>query len=94
LFNVREKLIDKADSQNAVLVTERGNRLSAESVVYILKKLLLEAKIQTKASPHTLRHSIATHLLESGMKLESISLFLGHRSLDSTQIYTHLAVGG
>ena len=40
---------------------------------------------------HTLRHSIATHLLQSGMKLESISRFLGHSSLESTQIYTHLA---
>jgi integrase/recombinase XerD len=90
LFNVREKLIDKEDSQNAFLVTEKGNRLAKETVVYILKSLLKEAKITTKASPHTLRHSIATHLLQSGMKLENISLFLGHRSLDSTQIYTHL----
>jgi integrase/recombinase XerD len=90
LFNVREKLIDQEDSQNAFLVTEKGNRLAKETVVYILKSLLKEAKITTKASPHTLRHSIATHLLQSGMKLENISLFLGHRSLDSTQIYTHL----
>lgn len=91
LYNVREKLIDKSESQSAVLVTERGNRLSVGSVMYILSKLITEAKITTKASPHTLRHSIATHLLKSGMKLESIALFLGHRSLDSTQIYTHLS---
>jgi integrase/recombinase XerD len=91
LFNAREKLIDKADSQNAVLITERGKRLAKETVVYILKKILKDAKITTKASPHTIRHSIATHLLQSGMKLENISLFLGHRSLDSTQIYTHLS---
>lgn len=91
LFNVREKLIDKEQRENALLVTERGNRLAKESVVYILKKLLKEAKIKTDASPHTLRHSIATHLLQSGMKLESIALFLGHQSLDSTQIYTHLS---
>lgn len=90
LFNAREKLIDKSKVENALIVTERGNRLGTESVVYILQMLLKEAKITTKASPHTLRHSIATHLLESGMKLESIRLFLGHRSLDSTQIYTHL----
>lgn len=42
---------------------------------------------------HTLRHSIATHLLQSGMRLESISKFLGHSSLESTQIYTHLMMG-
>ena len=90
LFNAREKLIDKSKAENALIVTDRGNRLGTESVVYILQMLLKEAKVTTKASPHTLRHSIATHLLESGMKLESIRLFLGHRSLDSTQIYTHL----
>ncbi len=90
LFNVREKLIDKSESQTALLVTDKGNRISKESVSYILQKLLTEAKIKTKASPHTLRHSIATHLLQSGMKLESIALFLGHKSLDSTQVYTHL----
>lgn len=91
LFNVREKLISKEQAHPAFLVTEQGNRLSKDSVSYLLQKLLTQAKIKTKASPHTLRHSIATHLLQSGMKLESISLFLGHRSLDSTQLYTHLA---
>lgn len=90
LFNVREKLIDKEQSETSLLVTEQGNRISKESVSYILQKLLVDAKIKTKASPHTLRHSIATHLLQSGMKLENISLFLGHKSMDSTQIYTHL----
>ena len=90
LYNVREKLIDLKDSEQAFLVTSRGSRLSSGSVDYLLRKLLLDAKIKTKASPHTLRHSIATHLLQTGMKLESISLFLGHKSLDSTQIYTHL----
>ncbi len=90
LFNVREKLIDKSESQTALLVTEKGNRISKESVSYILQKLLTQAKIKTKASPHTIRHSIATHLLQSGMKLENIALFLGHKSLDSTQVYTHL----
>lgn len=91
LYNVREKLIDLKDSEQAFLVTSRGSRLSSGSVDYVLRKLLLDAKIKTKASPHTLRHSIATHLLQTGMKLESISLFLGHKSLDSTQIYTHLS---
>lgn len=89
-YNVREKLIDKELSESAFMVTERGKRLTVESVSYILKKLVKEAKISVKTSPHTLRHSIATHLLHSGMKLEYISLFLGHKSMDSTQIYTQL----
>lgn len=91
VFNVREKLVPQDKSTSAVLVTEKGRPLSNASVAYVLKKLLTESKIKTHASTHTLRHSIATHLLQSGMKLESIAQFLGHRSLDSTQIYTHLA---
>ncbi len=90
MFNIREKLIDKEQSETALLVTEQGNRLSKDSVSYILQKLLKDANVKSKASPHTLRHSIATHLLQSGMKLENIALFLGHKSMDSTQIYTHL----
>ncbi|MFA9199226.1 MAG: tyrosine-type recombinase/integrase, partial [Aquirufa sp.] len=54
------------------------------------KKLVKKAKIKKKVGTHTLRHSIATHLLQSGMKLERIQQFLGHSTLDSTQIYTHL----
>jgi len=90
VFNVREKLVPQDKSTMSLLVTEHGKAMSGETAVYTLKKLLLEAKIKTPASLHTLRHSIATHLLQSGMKLESIALFLGHKSLDSTQIYTHL----
>lgn len=89
-FNVREKLIPDDKTQEAFLVTERGGRLSKETTVYTFKKLLAEAKIKTPASLHTLRHSVATHLLQSGMKFENIALFLGHKSLDSTQLYTHL----
>lgn len=90
LFNVREKLVPSDKSEDAFLVTEKGNGLGNETPVLILRKLLKEAKITTPASLHTLRHSIATHLLQSGMKLENIALFLGHKSLDSTQIYTHI----
>lgn len=95
LFNVREKIVSSEKSESAFLVTENGNRMSVEIAVYSIKKLISETKnqelIQKKPSIHTLRHSIATHLLQAGMKLENIALFLGHRSLDSTQIYTHLS---
>lgn len=90
VFNVREKLVPKDKTTTTLLVTEQGKPMNGSTAVYILKKLLKEAKIRTPASLHTLRHSIATHLLQSGMKLENIALFLGHKSLDSTQIYTHL----
>jgi site-specific recombinase XerD len=55
-----------------------------------LKKLMNKANITKKASLHSLRHSIATHLLQQGMELEYIGNFLGHKRLDSTQIYTHI----
>jgi integrase/recombinase XerD len=52
---------------------------------------LQEANIQKDAGFHTLRHSIATHLLQSGLELEEVKQFLGHSSLETTQIYTHIA---
>lgn len=95
MFNTREKIIPSDKSENALLVSERGQRLSIHTANYIMQNLVRESSSKSikekKPSLHTLRHSIATHLLQAGMKLENISLFLGHRSLDSTQIYTHLA---
>jgi len=73
----------------------RGTRMKGQSLSLRLK--LLQQKTddielqQKDISLHTLRHSIATHLLAAGMNLEKISQFLGHSSLESTQIYTHLA---
>ncbi|WP_158275327.1 tyrosine-type recombinase/integrase [Pedobacter sp. HMWF019] len=55
-----------------------------------MQKLRSASGIKKPIGPHTLRHSIATHLLQSGMKLEQIQRFLGHSSLESTQIYTHI----
>jgi site-specific recombinase XerD len=56
-----------------------------------LQNLKEKAEINKEAGLHALRHSIATHLLQSGMELEQIKRFLGHASLESTQIYTHIA---
>ena len=68
----------------------RGRKMIKASLYTRLKKLIKKANIKKKAGTHTLRHSIATHLLQSGMQLEKIKDFLGHTHLDSTQIYTHL----
>lgn len=68
----------------------KGHPMQKQSLYVRIKKLVKKAGIKKKVGTHTLRHSIATHLLQSGMKLERIQQFLGHADLDSTQIYTHL----
>ncbi len=70
-----------------------GKAINGEQMRFRLKKLLNKAGINKNISLHNLRHSIATHLLQAGMSLEQIGLFLGHRSLDSTQIYAHITQG-
>ncbi len=79
---------------NALLLSLKGNRMNGQSILLRVKLLQLRTdniELQSKnIGLHTLRHSIATHLLQNGMTLESISKFLGHSSLESTQIYTHL----
>lgn len=76
--------------EQALLLSERGTRLQGRSMSIRLRLLMEKAGIYREAGLHSLRHSIATHLLERGMALEHISRFLGHRSIESTQVYTHL----
>ena len=74
----------------ALFLNSRGSRITAGMLAERLQQLKHKAGINKEAGMHTLRHSIATHLLQSGMKLAQIKRFLGHSSLESTQIYTHL----
>lgn len=91
----RPALLVKTNTEPALFIGQRGNRPDAQSLYLRLKRLQEntgEATLQNKPiGLHTLRHSIATHLLMEGMKLERIAQFLGHKSIESTQIYTHLA---
>jgi integrase/recombinase XerD len=80
-----------SSEQQALLLSFRGRRMDGNSLIMRLKALIRMAGINKAVGLHTLRHSIATHLLQSGMSLESVSRFLGHQSLESTQIYTHLS---
>jgi len=76
--------------EGALFLNRHGKRLSARSVRRKMDKYLLIAGIGLHVSPHTLRHSFATHMLDGGADLRSVQEMLGHASLSTTQIYTHL----
>lgn len=86
----RPQLLQDKPTEAVFIDANRGRPMQKQSLYIRIKALVKRAKIKKKISTHSLRHSIATHLLQSGMKLERIQQFLGHSSLDSTQIYTHL----
>lgn len=84
-------LLLKKDKTPALFISDKGFRAQGQSLLIRLRKLAKLIKLKHKAiGLHTLRHSVATHLLQSGMKLKHIAKFLGHRSMESTQIYTHV----
>lgn len=76
-----------------VFLTRSGNRLMRESIWRIVKKYVLKEGLPTAVSPHTLRHSFATHLLSGGADLRSVQEMLGHVNIATTQIYTHVDSG-
>jgi integrase/recombinase XerD len=90
LQNARPFLISKNLSEPAFFVGIKGSRLSGNMLYVRLQQLKEKTGIIKEIGLHTLRHSIATHLLKDGMKIEMVSQFLGHESLESTQIYTHV----
>jgi site-specific recombinase XerD len=70
---------------------QKGGKYSGESVLRIVKMASIKAKTRQNVTPHVLRHSFATHLLESGVDLRQIQVLLGHNSSKTTEIYTHVA---
>lgn len=86
----RQQYMTAKPNEKAFFLSYRGERLQGQSLFYRLKKMVEQAGMDKKIGLHTLRHSIATHLLGQGMKLEDIQKILGHSSLESTQLYTHI----
>ncbi len=86
----RSRLPVKPGEENILFLNRRGHRLTRVMIFYIIKELALTAGIVKEISPHTLRHSFATHLLEGGANLRAIQQMLGHEDISTTEIYIHI----
>ena len=80
----------KPGHEDFLFLNQRGSHLSRQAIFDLIKKCALDAGIKAVISPHTLRHSFATHLLEGGADLRVIQELLGHESILTTEIYTHI----
>lgn len=87
---IRSHLNVKKGAEDTLFLNRRGNQLTRAMIFTIIKDLAQKIGLKKSISPHTLRHSFATHLLENGADLRSIQLMLGHESITTTEIYVHL----
>lgn len=88
--NIRTQLKIKTGNESYVFLNRRGAKLTRNMIFTIIKNLSTSINLQKNISPHTFRHSFATHLLEGGANLRAIQEMLGHESITTTEIYTHL----
>jgi len=88
--NIRNHITPKKDFEDILFLSKFGKTLSRIMIFYIIKDLAKKAGITKNISPHTFRHSFATHLVEGGADLRAVQEMLGHESITTTEIYTHL----
>lgn len=90
ISEIRNKIEIRKGQEDFVFLNRRGARLSRVMIFNIIKEYTLNAGIHKRISPHTFRHSFATHLIEGGADLRAVQEMLGHESITTTEIYTHL----
>jgi integrase/recombinase XerD len=90
LKNIRVHIPVKQGNEDIVFLNRRGSKLTRVMIFLIIKELAKKAGIKKTISPHTFRHSFATHLIEGGADLRAVQEMLGHENITTTQIYTHL----
>lgn len=88
--SIRNHIDAKKGFEDTLFLNRRGSQLTRAMIFTIIKDLAIKINLNKSISPHTLRHSFATHLLENGADLRSIQLMLGHESITTTEIYVHL----
>jgi integrase/recombinase XerD len=88
--DIRRHMAIKPGNENFVFLNRRGAKLTRVMIFTIIKRLAISIDLRKKISPHTFRHSFATHLIEGGADLRAVQEMLGHESITTTEIYTHL----
>ena len=89
--NKKTKYHDKEKDPKAIFLNKLGNRITTRSIDRNFKAYFIKSNLPSKVTPHTIRHTIATHWLENGMDLKTIQMLLGHSNLATTTIYTHVS---
>ena len=92
LKQIRVHVSPKKGSEDVLFLNIRGTKLSRQMVFLVVKELVQKAGIKKRVSPHTFRHSYATHLVQNGANLRAVQELLGHASITTTEIYTHLNI--